>query len=200
MPRPLALLALLLLTPAAAAAQSAAPRPPVRVWLVGGVGAGRAGAGPYTETGGHLSGRLAATVRRGGPFATLRVTNTSGGASAFTGPLLSVGPRRDGFFDAGVLVGYAVPVAGTVEVSAAAGVARAWGSRAYPNDCRDFCLSTGRSEPFGARVGVPLEVGVSVGLSRGARLGVVGYADVNGEGTFGGVLGTVSARLPALTF
>lgn len=198
-------LAALALTAVGARAQEvpvgAAPAaPPVEAWLEAGLGTGRAGAGPNTEAGGYLSARMAATVRRGRPFATARMTLTSGGLSPYNGGFFSFGGLRDGFEEVAVLVGYALPVAGPLEVSAAAGVARVAGSRAVPNGCTITCFSTGTSDPFSARVGVPVEVQLAVRLHDRARFGVTGYADFNGEEHFGGVVGTLSTRFWPLPF
>ena len=168
-----------------------------------GVGLGAAEAGPVTEAGGSLSGRLAMTALRGPLTLTARVTATSGGESPYEQPFRILGPANlyDEFYDAGVLVGYEHRASG-VTLGAAAGVARVWGSRveAPTGECTDLVGLFETCDPadnraFSPRVGLPLEASVGVRAFGSVRLGLVGYGNVNGESPFGGVLVALSADL-----
>lgn len=165
------------------------PFPFTQLWLEAGVGYGGAGAGPNTEAGGHISGRAAIRAMFGQAALIARVTATTGGASDFS-RFVILGPSTiyDGFFDAGVLLGYILPLNDDWEAAGAVGAAVVWGSRATRSRCFDFCFSSGWSQPFTPTVGLPLEVGLTVDVRGPLRLGLLGYANVNAEETFGGLL------------
>ena len=195
--RSLLLCALLLACASPVVAQREASSSQGRLYIQGGVGYGGAGAGPNTEAGGHLSGRAAAQLRDGRLAFTARVTTTTGGKSQYS-RFAILGPSGvwDGFHDAGLLVGYALPVADRVEVTGSAGAAVVWGTRAAGTGCFSFCLSSGMSEPFTPRLGIPAEVGIAWRIQEAAAVGLVGYANVNTEEPFGGLLFTITAILP----
>ncbi len=165
------------------------PPSPLHLWLEAGVGYGGAGAGPETEAGGHLSGRAAIRATLGQVALVARTTATTGGVSDYR-RFIILGPSAiyDGFYDAGLLVGYALPLGRTWEATGAAGAALVWGSRATDNGCFGFCFSSGTSRSFTPLVGLPLEVGLTVDVRGPLRLGLLGYANINAEETFGGLL------------
>lgn len=203
--RPLLVLAAAALAflPHRAAAQPGPPggeqtAAPVRPWLSGGLGYGHAGAGPSTDAGGHLSGRLGVHAVVGRTRITARLTATTGGPSDYTAGSFTLGTAfvHDEFYDAGLLVGYDIPLGGRWRASGSAGVAAVWGTRAARSGCFGFCFGgSGRREAFPPRLGVPLELDVSARVSGGLRLGLLGYANVNAEEVFGGGLLTASIRL-----
>lgn len=124
-----------------------------------------------------------------------RTTATTGGASDYRRfVILGPGTIYDGFFDAGLLLGYALPLGDAWEATGAAGVALVWGSRAIDNGCFGFCFSSGTSESFSPRVGLPLELGLSFDVRGPLRIGLLGYANINAEEAFGGVLLSGSYR------
>lgn len=180
------------LVASAAQAQDGAPDGPpssVRLWIEAGAGYGGAGAGPETKAGGHISGRTAIRAMFGRTTLIARTTATTGGKSDYSRfAIIGPGTIYDGFFDAGVLVGYALPLGDNWEAVGAAGAAVVWGSRAADNGCFGFCFSSGTSRRFTPTVGLPLELGLTVDVRGPLRLGLLGYANVNAEETFGGIL------------
>jgi len=118
-----------------------------------------------------------------------RTTATTGGASEYS-RFVIIGPGTiyDGFFDAGLLTGYALPLGRSWEAIGAAGAALVWGSRAADNGCFGFCFSSGTSASFTPQVGLPLELGISFDVRGPLRIGLLGYANLNAEETFGGIL------------
>lgn len=175
---------------------NASGKAPLHLWIDGGMGFGAAGAGPETEPGGFLSGRVALRLTIGRTVLISRTTATTGGPSDYSRGFLSLtGKLRDEFIDTGLLVGYAVPFGSTWEVFGAGGLALVVGSRAVSNECGGFCFTSGRREPFAPRLGLPLEGGLSVGLGPLFHLGFIGYANVNTEETFGGGVVSVAFKV-----
>jgi hypothetical protein len=166
------------------------------VWLDAGLGYGGAGGGPETERGGHLAGRTALSLAIGRTVFIARATATTGGPSPYGGGLFSFPDRlHDEFIEVGLLVGYRIPLGATWEGFGAGGLALVSGTRAVSNGCRGLCWSSGTRESFTPQLGLPLEVGLSVALSRAFRLGAVGYANLNAEELFGGILALLAVRL-----
>ena len=181
---------------AAAGTVAAQVASPVEVWGESGVGFGGAGAGPNTRAGGNVSVRAAVHVRRGRLALTARGTATSGGRNP-DGSLFWEG-SHDGFYDVGLLAGYAVPLGGAWEAQASAGIARVWGSRSVQNTCGFMGCGFGNgvtSAAFDPVVGLPLEVGVyRLVAERRLGIGLTAYANVNPEEVFGGALVSVRVR------
>lgn len=173
------------------------PEPPARLWLEGGLGYGGAGAGPETEAGGALAGRLAACVLTNHVLLIARTTLTSSGPSPYrTFELIGSGTLRDVFQEAALLAGYTLPLDAHREATGAAGLALVWGSRAASNRCSGICFATGERVPFALQPGIPVEIGVSVRLRETLRLGLLGYGNANREEVFGGPVlsGSVGLR------
>jgi hypothetical protein len=181
----------------AAPAQHASDSPspatlPTTFWFSGGLGVGAAGAGPHTEAGGGVAGRLAFNVHHGRMVATVRAAMSTGGASEYSALFIDV--IRDQAHDVGILAGYAFPVGQRWDILASAGVAGVWVSRAVPADCAyGWCLfGDGRREHLAPVVGIPLELGVLARISERIGVGATAFGNVNAEESFGGLSLNVS--------
>lgn len=146
---------------ALATAGGAFPAGPAKVngWFYGGLGFGTH----------DLTATASINVRYVKLLGILRATFVTEISSGFTGP-------SEDYYDVGLLFG----VYPREYLSLAAGVARVEGERSYG-------LAGGRSVERVTAFGVPVEVQFTPRRGGVVGLGIVGYANINPEESFGGV-------------
>ena len=96
------------------------------------------------------------------------------------------GPVGDEFFDQALIVGYCLKERDSL-ASIGVGVSRVNGSR-YDSSVSSGFFSSGGREDFAPIFGVPIEAQYVFILGKGFGLGIYGYANLNSEQLFGGLI------------
>ncbi|MGK7370149.1 MAG: hypothetical protein ACNS64_08020 [Candidatus Halalkalibacterium sp. M3_1C_030] len=156
-----------------------------RFWLDTGIGVAAAGGGPETDMGGGLSLRAAGHLQIDNIVITVPMTINSGGKSTIEN--FFGGQMRDEFFDAGLLLGYAIGSEQDMQLVTSVGISRVGGSRVMKNtdECWFFC-SDGTMDSFDAVMGVPIEIGFYTLGERAFGMGFIFHINFNPEETFAG--------------
>lgn len=162
------------------------------LFVSGGMGFSAAGTKgrSHERTSGGIAGRLAVSLEYKRALLLLRRTASTGGHRRFQTPFIPT-QISDRWQEAGVLVGYRVPLTRTLEIYGATGIASVWGTRSVDqfDTFADSRISVSRV------FGIPLESGVWLNVEGGLSVGLVGYGNVNHEQAFAGLTANIAYRL-----